>query len=154
MISCLSLAGRDGDSGIKWISVTIMCLRRRRCSRYKKKHVDREIEMSCINLASWHKPDLTWAFGSLPPRSLIRFNFYNNRQKRVNGLWGGGKTSAYSNKSSDATEGCQGGEREREGWRKGRRAVNRTGVRERRRETDWESGTGYYSKDRPQIIKQ
>lgn len=26
--------------------------------------------------------------------------------------------------------------REREGWRKGRRAVNRTGVRERRRETD------------------
>lgn len=51
VISCHCLAGRDGDSGIKLKSVTIMCLRRRRCSRSKKR-ADGETEMSCINLAS------------------------------------------------------------------------------------------------------
>lgn len=157
VISCHRLAGRDGDSGIKWISVTIMCLRQRRCGRSKIR-VDREIEMSCINLASWRKPDLTWAFGSLPPTVSHggSISVITSRRGRVNGLWGGGETSAYREKSFDATEGCQGGKRERGrgGWRRGWREVNRTGVCERWRGEDWESGMAYYSKDRPQIIKQ
>lgn len=39
LISCHSCLGRDEDGGIKLISVTIMCLRQKWCSYYKR-HID------------------------------------------------------------------------------------------------------------------